>query len=469
MRLQQRTFRRWHQWLALFVGLQMLVWSLSGAYMVWLQLPFIHGTALTQNPDQPLTADAPVHLLAALPGEFPNATQLSLVRRPLATGPQDLLEVTDASGTGLVDANTLTPVTPTKADIEHLATRAYTGAGTLKQLILLNEAPAEVNHLATPLWQAQFDDHLATHLYLDAGSGRVLSQRHEYWRWFDIMWMLHIMDYDTRSDISTPWLRIFILGNLLFVITGAVILAPTFKRLAKSSSRRTRRRQPITIRAIHKWTSILLMTQVMIWGVTGFYFSWLGHQRLAANDYFQSVPAEPLQATTIDARPALDALSAQALYRVGLQTVAGEMQLQLESASGTQFYHANGSPWQTDRAAAQVIAESSYTGSSAVADVRLKAEGEPLLTGAPVYQVRFADALDTRVYVDAGSGALLDHQNSSSGITDWMFRLHFMDYSGGRDFNNLIITAAAMFMLWFALSGVVLLIRHFPLRRRKTT
>ena len=41
---------------------------------------------------------------------------------------------------------------------------------------------------------------------VDAGSGEVTAVRHDRWRLFDWFWMLHIMDYDERSDFSTPLL-----------------------------------------------------------------------------------------------------------------------------------------------------------------------------------------------------------------------------------------------------------------------
>ncbi|PTB97823.1 hypothetical protein C9975_11410, partial [Thalassospira xiamenensis] len=186
------------------------------------------------------------------------------------------------------------------------------------------------------------------------------------------------MDYDTRSDISTPWLRIFIIGNLLFVVTGLVILIPTFKRIARGRSQHRqprRRRARITMRAIHKWTSMLLLAQVMIWGVTGFYFSWLGHQRLAAHDYFQRVPAEALPGRAM-AAPTLTTAADAPWYRVGMQQVGGAVQWQVATATETRFYHTDGRPWQTDKVAAEKIAKASYTGAGSIAGVTLKAEGQ---------------------------------------------------------------------------------------------
>ena len=41
--------RSLHKWLALFVGLQLLVWAVTGFYMVAIDLDFIHGDSLVRN------------------------------------------------------------------------------------------------------------------------------------------------------------------------------------------------------------------------------------------------------------------------------------------------------------------------------------------------------------------------------------------------------------------------------------
>tara|TARA_R100000656_G_scaffold94217_1_gene68218 strand:- start:193 stop:333 length:141 start_codon:yes stop_codon:yes gene_type:complete len=46
--MNPRKWRVWHRWLSLIVGLQLVVWSISGAYMVYFDLSFIHGNHLVK-------------------------------------------------------------------------------------------------------------------------------------------------------------------------------------------------------------------------------------------------------------------------------------------------------------------------------------------------------------------------------------------------------------------------------------
>ena len=38
--------RKFHKWLMLFIGLQFIIWSISGAYMVIFDIDYIHGDSL---------------------------------------------------------------------------------------------------------------------------------------------------------------------------------------------------------------------------------------------------------------------------------------------------------------------------------------------------------------------------------------------------------------------------------------
>src|SRR3546814_5841673 len=64
--------RRTHKWLALVVGVQALLWTLTGFYMVAVHIDIIHGDNLVRSPvAQPFDLDgliAPSKVVAAAPG-----------------------------------------------------------------------------------------------------------------------------------------------------------------------------------------------------------------------------------------------------------------------------------------------------------------------------------------------------------------------------------------------------------------
>jgi hypothetical protein len=50
------------------------------------------------------------------------------------------------------------------------------------------------------------------------------------------MWMLHIMDYGTRSDVNNPVLRVVSVAGLIFIVSGGWLLWFSFRRRPRPES-----------------------------------------------------------------------------------------------------------------------------------------------------------------------------------------------------------------------------------------
>ena len=60
-------------------------------------------------------------------------------------------------------------------------------------------------------------------IYVDAISGQVVAIRSEQWRLWDLMWGLHIMDWETRDEINNWLLKLFSVLALISSLTGVFI------------------------------------------------------------------------------------------------------------------------------------------------------------------------------------------------------------------------------------------------------
>ena len=248
MRFKHLKARKIHRWLTLLFGIQLIIWSITGAAMVILQLPYIHGDHLVQPADGSVTDFSYLDNIAAVAREYPDATEVTLVNRYIGNEFHHVFVVT-GNETRLLHARTLQPISITEPDIRALAQRYYAqGTGrihvqssvqsntpresqesSISQLQLLTE-PTE-SELATrhlPAWQVRFADRGNTTFYLSAATGELVTQRHTAWRFFDFMWMLHIMDYQDRSDISKPWLLAFTVLTLFISVSGLVLLVQKY-------------------------------------------------------------------------------------------------------------------------------------------------------------------------------------------------------------------------------------------------
>lgn len=212
------------------------------------------------------------------------------------------------------------------------------------------------------------------------------------------------------------------------------------------------------IRKLHRWLSLIIFIQVFIWLVSGLYFSWLGHQRLAAHDYFQPVTQEAVGAVYYPENALTERF--ENIQSLEVRSVAGTAQYVVTTTNGKKHYvnALTGKDWKTSVPLAAELARQSYNGPGFIEQVHAVTGSDEIIDWHKAgFKVTFSDDIATRVYIDAASGEVVDHRNSRWWLSDWMFRLHFMDYSGERDFNSLLNIVAATVALWFSLSGLILL------------
>jgi len=219
--------RRTHKWLALAVGVQALLWTLTGMYMVAVHIDIIHGDHLVRapaaTPVDVASLVAPSRIVAAAPGTSEVRFQ-RLLDRPVWRA-----ETPD--GARLYDAVTGAPLPAlSKSQIEEQARRIYAGEGQIVATRLLDTAPVEMQARKPPYWQVEFEGWNRPTLYLSPTTGELISRRHALWRVFDFAWMLHIMDYDERSDVNNPLLRVVTWSTFAMALTGAWLLIWSFPR-----------------------------------------------------------------------------------------------------------------------------------------------------------------------------------------------------------------------------------------------
>jgi uncharacterized iron-regulated membrane protein len=238
-----RLSRLAHKWLALVVGIQLLLWAASGFYMVVIDLDFIHGDPLVRNLQPALDLS---RQFASFDSLRRGRSDVSAIRlRALSDDGSAVYEIVTTAGIELVDARTGYKMSPLpEARVIELARADYAGSGDAVQATLIvHEAarPIEVQSQALPLWRVDFDDWLESSLYLHPDTGRLVTRRHRFWRWFDFLWSLHIMDYRERTDVNNWLLRIASVLGTTTVISGLWLTYFSFGFLRQSRRRRRSR------------------------------------------------------------------------------------------------------------------------------------------------------------------------------------------------------------------------------------
>ena len=214
-RILMLRFARWHIWLGWAAALPLLVWIVSGLFMAARPIEDVRGGALRKTP-VPIAATGLV--APHLPGAVTRLTLIEQAGQPAwaATG----VDKVQARYSAL-DGTPLGPVT--EAEARRIAESTFAGSAKIDALRQLSAAQAPLDlRKPRPSWQASFAD--GTHLYIDADTGEVLALRTRYWRAYDFMWGLHIMDPRTREDTSNLFLWVFGAVALVSCLLGSVLL-----------------------------------------------------------------------------------------------------------------------------------------------------------------------------------------------------------------------------------------------------
>jgi hypothetical protein len=220
------------------------------------------------------------------------------------------------------------------------------------------------------------------------------------------------------------------------------------------------------IRKIHKWASIIVGIQFLLWLGSGIYFNVMDHDKAASRTYkaysqidvkvdtqkllepstvlVQFKPSVTLTLTTLQSKPVYLLTHEKGLYK------HFENHYTLVDAYTGQQIH-------IDKNMANALAKKSYSGPGVI--------GVSTLLDAPIsdfprqhnatWQINFDDDVETSVYVEAGSGRIVGHSDADRRLADIFFMLHFMDYGNEGSFNSVQMILFTFVALWLSLTGIV--------------
>lgn len=218
-----------HKWLALAVGVQVVLWFLSGLVMTWLDVERVRG-------ERSIRIASPAPFIAVdrviPPNEFLTLNNISAEHLKLRRLRDKMVyEVKTLGGeVALYDAFRGHKISPLSANLAlEIALDDFAPPSHPSAPQWLKARNTEYR-AELPVWRVDMHDKDATHIYISPTTGYVLARRTALWRVYDFFWMLHIMDYDTRSDFNHPlivWTAIF---GVVLAITGAILVVVRFRK-----------------------------------------------------------------------------------------------------------------------------------------------------------------------------------------------------------------------------------------------
>ena len=215
-------WRRIHKWVGLILGLQFVLWTVSGATMALLDMDKVGGHSAAA----PAEAAEPWPAKLTPPSHFGQVE--GLVLRRILDRP--VYEVSGAGGFRLLDARTGAPVMIDAATAQAIARQAFHHEAQVTTVERLGKANLEAREHAGPMWRVNFSDEENSSAYVSAVTGRPLVNRGDTWRVWDFVWMLHNMDYANRTSFNHPLIIFVAFGTLWLSFTGFYLLFKSFRR-----------------------------------------------------------------------------------------------------------------------------------------------------------------------------------------------------------------------------------------------
>ena len=224
-----RFLKKLHKWVGLLIGVQVLLWLLSGLVMSLFDPLKVSGKQWAST-----TATESQSIDSALllePSEL-NAEQIEgalgidlTVRRG-----KPVYLVRHAGRESLLDATDGSIILIDKADAERLARQDFSGDGEIISSESGTAPDIETRNSHGAYWRVNFSDQANTSIYVSAATGDILERRNWSWRVRDFFWMLHIMDYSGRKDFNHPLIITISLIAIWLGISGFILLFGSFSR-----------------------------------------------------------------------------------------------------------------------------------------------------------------------------------------------------------------------------------------------
>ena len=226
--------RKTHRYLGLFIGIQFLMWTISGLYFSWTDIDDIHGDQFKNLQYQPKAFQ---NLLSPAQLDVPKGIR-TIELRDINKIPyywineQQLFNALNGELKSEISKDEAVYVAKQymKKELEIINVERITEVG--KQ--------HEYRERLLPAYVISYADNEALKAYVSVNDGKFQTVRHRRWRWFDFLWMTHTMDYEGRDNFNTIVLRAFSLLGLITVLSGFLLWytsSPTIRKISKKKNK----------------------------------------------------------------------------------------------------------------------------------------------------------------------------------------------------------------------------------------
>ena len=206
--------RKTHKYLSALISIQLLLWTISGIYFAFNQIELVRGEQYRLP--QSFSID-----LSKINLALDSVRSIQVARR----FGQEILIVRKETGTEYLDLDGSALEKLSREEAKDIVSNVTSLTPLAVEEISDSEPGSEYRGRNLPLFKVvtQDGENEKIHVYVDAISGQVVAIRTDQWRLWDLMWGLHIMDWEERDDFNHWLLKVFSVLALVSSITGLLL------------------------------------------------------------------------------------------------------------------------------------------------------------------------------------------------------------------------------------------------------
>src|SRR6056300_79598 len=192
------SIRTIHRYLSIFIAIQLLLWTVSGIYFAFNKIEMVRGEQYR------LPLETEYRIFKRLGQEIIETNENGL--KTYLTHPDELPVKNILPEEAIKIAKEKTSLIPIEVSF-----------------IEKEERGVEYRGRRLPIYKISTDTKDGINIYLDPITGDIAAIRSDSWRAWDLLWALHIMDYQDRDNINNILLKIFSVLALISSITGIML------------------------------------------------------------------------------------------------------------------------------------------------------------------------------------------------------------------------------------------------------
>ncbi|MGB0691960.1 MAG: PepSY domain-containing protein [Pseudomonadales bacterium] len=226
--MNKLTLRKIHRWLGLIAGIQLLAWTVSGLYFTIIPIEEIRGNhLLTKQPEPVSVADVSLLSVSDLAKQHATLADASLADVQLVSVLGQPVYLADNARFDAQSGAKLEPV----SEAEAKAVVAERSEAPIREVEYVEQVPVDSEYRGgeLPAWRVTIAGDENAALYVGTQTGRIRAVRTDAWRWFDLLWSLHIMDYEAREDFNHLLIQAMAGLGLVTVMSGLALFFLTLR------------------------------------------------------------------------------------------------------------------------------------------------------------------------------------------------------------------------------------------------